>query len=1239
MKGYLAVSLMLSAAICARQAMAEPIVRAQTIAGSVIARKSGEEIRFFDVSNWRFVDLRQDVVAGDYLRTNATGNLAVLFADRTQMRLGRNTTLLVKSIAPSTDAAFTLESGTIWARAERGGLGLTVETPAAATAIRGTDWTMTVEANGRTSLTVLEGQVELANQFGSVTVSQGEGAVANIGSAPTKLVNVNPDDREQMLFFLSLRSSFNALPVSPLPGPDMRKARREISARPPAARTAEDWLVLAEVNLSYEGRGAAREAAMQARQFRLTRTQLARLDLIDAMIHGTEKRYVEAARLFEKARAHLDPRRRAIASYGGYYARALADPNRTENAPKPVSEGPYAAMAEALTVAFLVDFKTAIDVLKKAERRYPNDAALPAARAQLAMLLDDRRQMEEAAARALALDPDDPGALEARANFRAGIKSDLEGAYADLSRAAEIAPGSTTIWNALGLVQNARGASREAEQALKRAIELDPEDPVSHVNLAVLYLDQDRVSEARAELDKALEVDPSFDMALLIRGRYHMQTGDLEKAREDLLAGTTANPADAQGLLLLGASYYESGERGPAAQAIDNADRLDPNDPVVSSARTAIAIDAYESDEAIRNAQEALKRARARGGDYAPLSASRDQGSTLNDAYRLQGLDAWGRYYGDAVFDPFGAAGYVDQTVSGSPNPFVNDFNYGGTVVDPGTNGSGFASFFQGLMLDPAMISGRSTSANLFRRPFLEASLGGGFTSTRNKTDWTSEVEAQGFVNDPIPWSFYGKLDVQRAGEFREGTDPGFATPNVWFDLENRLTAGTGFVTARPTPNDRIVAYFDVRNERNNLENAIFVPLFPVFISPAFPIPVVGFEYDRQLENKTSSAGLGWSHTFGYKNVANAAIFISGSRQSSEEAATLYLDIGLPTLIPVPSTIDGSSKQTAYIGALNHTYGIGDLTLRYGLEGGTVDFEQINTTTVMIPPIVPEVAATDIGLTVGRAYLGGLYEITPTLKLEGALFGTYLDGDVNGIPYQKSRLEPRLGAAWAPVEGHWLRTAFMRETSAVNSLTLAPIGILGLQSNQAPVGLGGYSDTFAARWDAEWNSRVFTTIDYQHQEVSGLSIDIPGAFDTTDLTEGRIDRVAATANVWLGGGFGAFATYAYTSSQNKDPTSFGFGEALPYIPEHSARLGVTWVNPANFKVTLAATYVGTRAGDVTGTPLDSYWTADAFATWEPFDKRFEFELAAYNLFDEKFDVATSVPGWGRSFVGSLKVRF
>src|SRR5690606_827165 len=213
---------------------------------------------------------------------------------------------------------------------------------------------------------------------------------------------------------------------------------------------------------------------------------------------------------------------------------------------------------------FLRDIVAAINVLKDAERRYPNDPVLPAARALFAILMDDREQVKEAVERALALEPENPLALEARARYRAGMEGDIDGAYEDLKKSVEIAPGSSSLWNSLGLVESERGAEREAEASLKRAIELDPEDAVGYANLAIFYLDQDRLAEAKPLIDRARDLEPACDVALSARGRYHRQPGELDRARAGLLAGTTGNPAYAQGRLMLGAAHYESGDRVPA---------------------------------------------------------------------------------------------------------------------------------------------------------------------------------------------------------------------------------------------------------------------------------------------------------------------------------------------------------------------------------------------------------------------------------------------------------------------------------------------------------------------------------------------------------------------------------------------------------------------------------------------------------------------------------------------------
>ncbi|MBX4997330.1 FecR domain-containing protein [Rhizobium lentis] len=1233
-------------------AAADPLPRATPVAGSVIARKTGEEVRFIDVSDWRVVDLHQDLLTGDVLRTNANGQLAIVFSDHTQVRLGRNSSLLVKKMAASGDTVLNLQSGTIWARAERGGQGLTVETPAAAAAIRGTDWTMTVEG-AKTSMIVLEGRVALSNPQGSVEVSEGEGAVATIGQAPTKIISVNPDDREQMLFYLDLRDGFDLMPTSPLRADRMAAERRRLLALPPERRTTEDWLELAEVQSAFDGRQAAAAALQKIRGRKLTVAQQARVDLIDATIAGSEKRYSDAARLFQKALPHLDPTRRTMAQFGGYFARSLANPAHAEQPPANTT-GPYGAIMEAYTIGFLKNPRAAIEIIKKAEQRYPDDPTLPAVRAQLAELTDDREQMKEAIQRSLSLDPDHPMALSARAGYRASYESDINGALADLNRAIELAPGASSTLNSLGLLQSSRDANGEAEKAFKKAIELDPQDPLLHANLAILYLDQGRMKEAKREIDTAIALDPSFDLALLARGRYYLQTGEREKALQDLLAASTANPGHSQSQLMLAAAHYEKGDRIPSQQALDNADRLDDNDPSISAFRTAVDIDDYDADGAIRNAQEYLRRSRARGGDYSSLGANASAGSTLNNAFRLQGLDAWGRYYGDAVFDPFEGTGYIDQSIKGSIFPFVNATSFSDdNIIQNRGNASSYSSFIQGLLLSPHMLSGRSRSATLFDVPFIEGSLGGGINSVDGHTRRIGEAEIQGYSNATIPISFYGNLtweELALDGDYRDFG--GFA-------LDKKLLAGNAYLTATLTPDDRIVSFINHGKAygplnalttstalTDRLNEEFFLPVFGgLIVIPTLDLPLYQNRYD---EGESTIGGIGWSHTFGYRNVLNTALLYSEGKAKSVFDQTFdaseLTGVPPPDLVPFMETSLESASKT-YIAAISHSIGDDTLTWRYGIEGGWTDTS--DNTTIHLDTLVPGfVDERTFGpddessrVNIGRAYIDLLHEITPDLKGEYALFATRLEGDGTDV----SRLEPRFGIAWQPVQNQWLRAAFMRQGLDTSVPSLAPVGILGLQANQFSVGAEGYADTVALQWDAEWTDRFFTSVEYQHQELHNFSIGLPvtglALVDSQTYGRGTIDRAAVTANFALGAGFGLSATYAYMDSENEDPTTFNYHGDLPFIPQNSGQIALTWVNEAKVKATVAANYIGERTGDLVGTKLDDYWSLDAHLIWEPFDKRIALEAAAYNLLDEDFEVLPGTPGWGRAFKGTLKVRF
>ena len=136
-------------------AYADPIPRTPAISGQIIQTRTGEQIELVEAPSLQAVEIRQDVKAGDVIRTNAYGQIALLFADRTQVRVARNSVLVVKDVRSDGGVTLGLETGQIFARATRGGSGVSVETGAATAAIRGTDWTMSV-VGSRTTLSVIE---------------------------------------------------------------------------------------------------------------------------------------------------------------------------------------------------------------------------------------------------------------------------------------------------------------------------------------------------------------------------------------------------------------------------------------------------------------------------------------------------------------------------------------------------------------------------------------------------------------------------------------------------------------------------------------------------------------------------------------------------------------------------------------------------------------------------------------------------------------------------------------------------------------------------------------------------------------------------------------------------------------------------------------------------------------------------------------------------------------------------
>ena len=103
---------------------------------------------------------------------------------------------------------------------------------------------------------------------------------------------------------------------------------------------------------------------------------------------------------------------------------------------------------------------------------------------------------------------------------------------------------------------------RDAEAALRKALELDPRNGCARIELGTLYEDQGRFVEAAAELEKAVAVEPNHGGAHVQLGRIFRRQGRLPEAEAALRRALEFDPQDGWARFELGAlcqTHVESG--------------------------------------------------------------------------------------------------------------------------------------------------------------------------------------------------------------------------------------------------------------------------------------------------------------------------------------------------------------------------------------------------------------------------------------------------------------------------------------------------------------------------------------------------------------------------------------------------------------------------------------------------------------------------------------------------------
>jgi arylsulfatase A-like enzyme/Flp pilus assembly protein TadD len=121
------------------------------------------------------------------------------------------------------------------------------------------------------------------------------------------------------------------------------------------------------------------------------------------------------------------------------------------------------------------------------------------------------------------------------------------------------------IYTSLAEIYFSAGDLDHAEQSLRTALELTPQQPTLHYNLAQMYEAKRDVVRAIDEYKKEIEVDPSNYMAHNNLALLYRQTGHLNEARESFRTVLKIIPGDLQ------ASYYLAETELMSNQNLDEA--------------------------------------------------------------------------------------------------------------------------------------------------------------------------------------------------------------------------------------------------------------------------------------------------------------------------------------------------------------------------------------------------------------------------------------------------------------------------------------------------------------------------------------------------------------------------------------------------------------------------------------------------------------------------------------------
>jgi len=156
------------------------------LAGLVLTIEGKAEVARSGDLQWSVATTNLSLKFGDRLRTGPQSRATVRLSDLSILRVNEKTVLEIHPQTSRNGSILDLKSGSSYFFNRSKPASLQFRTPLISGAIRGTEFNLTAEEDGATTVTLLEGEVALTNSMGGLILTSGEQGIAKPGVALRK---------------------------------------------------------------------------------------------------------------------------------------------------------------------------------------------------------------------------------------------------------------------------------------------------------------------------------------------------------------------------------------------------------------------------------------------------------------------------------------------------------------------------------------------------------------------------------------------------------------------------------------------------------------------------------------------------------------------------------------------------------------------------------------------------------------------------------------------------------------------------------------------------------------------------------------------------------------------------------------------------------------------------------------------------------------------------------------------